>query len=72
MQSQFWQENINPFLYIVATVGPDQGVVHYNVTERLDDSVWIPIRLSGQKGAGRQCEVEVRTMDGTASGKLLL
>ncbi len=54
---------------IVAVVGPDLGVVHYNVTERLDDAVWIPIRLNGQKGPGRQCVVEVRTMDGTASGK---
>ncbi len=59
-------------LFLVAVIGSEQGVVYYNVTERLDDSVWISLRLNGEKGPGRQCEVEVRTMDGTADGKLLL
>ncbi len=63
---------IPSLLFLVAVVGPDQGVVYYNVTERLDEFVWISLALNGQKGPGRQCEVEVRTMDGTADGKLLL
>ena len=70
-----WEKNIPVFINLlhssplVAIVGPDQGIVHYNVTERLDEMVWIPIRLTGQKGPGRTCEVQVRTMDGTATGK---
>ncbi len=59
-------------IIIVATIGPDQGITHYNVTERLDESVWIPIRLTGQKGPGRECVVSVMTMDGTATGKYSL
>ena len=55
----------------MALISTDPRVVHYNVTERLDDAVWIDLRLFGQKGPGRDCVVEVRTMDGTASGMFL-
>ena len=44
-------------LLLVVLVGPDQSVVHYNVTECLDESIWISLRLNGQTGTGRQCEV---------------
>lgn len=55
----------------MATIIPDQGIVHYNVTEDREEAVWIPLRLIGEKAPGRECVVEVRTMDGTASGKCL-
>lgn len=56
------------FPHTVAIIRTDPRVTHYNVTERLDDAVWIPLILMGQKGPGRDCVVEVRTMDGSASG----
>ena len=56
------------FFLSVANIELDQGIVEYNVTERLESATWIPIRLTGMKAPDRYCEVSVRTADGSALG----
>ena len=56
------------FLLPVVSIGLDQGIVEYNLTECLESAIWIPIRLTGLKAPDRHCEVSVRTEEGSALG----